>query len=90
MENLSELAFGKDFVERETKFNIGIEEIDRKYDVFFKERESKIFEGKKDRLSNHITTTYDGHRVTLDLSDELPNYIKTEVMTLFNSVWKTD
>lgn len=90
MDNLSELAFGKDYVERENRFDMGVEEIDKKYESFFKDRESRIFKGEKDKLVNHITTSYDGNKIRIGFSDELSESIKDDVMNLFYKVWKTD
>lgn len=90
MDNLAELAFGKDYVEREQKFNEGIELIEQRHNDFFKGRESRLFEGEPDKLENHIITSYDGYMVRISLADELPATIQNEIMTLFYSVWKTD
>jgi hypothetical protein len=67
---MDELFHGKEITDKVAAFRRELQEIDKQYEAFFKERENKITGKKPDTLENHYLLEYNRDGLRFNLLDE--------------------
>lgn len=85
--SLTEYLYGKEYSDNSNKIDEGIKSIGEKHDDWFKTTKSK-FGDIPSTISEYIVSMYQPHiGLSLKVSDELPQYIRTKVFELCESVY---
>lgn len=87
--SITELFHGKDFADKSELFKTELNKLEEIHIDYFKSRPAILQSQKHDKISNHVSTYFDGRTISLLIPTKtLPENIKSEINSLFSQIWE--